>query len=87
MARVSLYLHAILYFFQCTGAFSLFDYEGAALKGNTLNASLLELPERPLKFNKFYPQLDEVLQEISTGVCLVSLQAYQGNITARREVR
>ncbi|KAF2820616.1 hypothetical protein CC86DRAFT_411912 [Ophiobolus disseminans] len=68
-----------------TSAFPPFDYEGAALKGTRENASLSALPDLPLKFQSFYPQLRHVLLDISRGPCLVSLQAYEGNLTARRE--
>jgi hypothetical protein len=86
MAIFVLYLSAFASLSQCTGAFPPFDYEGAALKGTRENASFYDLPEHPLKFQSFYPQLQEVLYEISTGPCFVSLQAYEGNLTARREV-
>jgi hypothetical protein len=79
-------LYAVVFFVQCAGAFSPFDFEGAALKGTRENASFFGLPDRPLKFQSFYPQLNEVLQEVSNTTCFVSLQAYQGNLTARQEV-
>ena len=86
MAPILLQLSAFVSILQCAGAFSPFDYEGAALKGTRENVSLFDLPEYPLKFQSFYPQLQEVLQELSTGPCVVSMQAYEGNLTARREV-
>jgi hypothetical protein len=86
MAKHLLGLFAIYSLLQCAGALPPFDYEGFALKGNTQNASFFALPEHPLKFRSFYPQLEETLLEASTGTCLVSLQAYEGNLTARREV-
>lgn len=86
MAILLLYLSAFVSFLQCAGAFPPFDYEGAALKGTRENVSLFDPLEHPLKFQSFYPQLQEVLHEISTGPCVLSLQAYEGNLTARREV-
>jgi hypothetical protein len=86
MAKFLFYLSAFISLLQCAGAFVPFDYEGAALQGNSENASLFGVPDYPLKFQSFYPQLQEVLSEISTGPCFVSLQAYEGNLTARREV-
>lgn len=86
MATFVLFVSAFVSLLPCAGAFAPFDYEGAALKGNRENVSLYGLPERPLKFQSFYPQLREVLHEVSTGPCLVSLQAYEGNLTARKEV-
>lgn len=86
MATFLCYLTTFVSLLQCAGAFEPFDYEGAALKGTRENASLYGLPERPLKFQSFYPQLREVLLEVSTGPCFVSLQAYEGNLTARKEV-
>ncbi|KAF1952895.1 hypothetical protein CC80DRAFT_571289 [Byssothecium circinans] len=86
MAEFVLYLSAFVPLLQCAGAFPPFDYEGAALKGTRENASLFDHPEHPLKFQSFYPQLQEVLYEVSTGPCSVSLQAYEGNLTARREL-
>ena len=86
MARILLFSSAFVSLLKCAGAFPPFDYEGAALKGTRENVSLFDTPDRPLKFQSFYPQLQEVLYEISTGPCFVSLQAYEGNLTARKEV-
>ncbi|KAF1966708.1 hypothetical protein BU23DRAFT_485887 [Bimuria novae-zelandiae CBS 107.79] len=86
MSKLFCCFFATVLFLQCAGAFSPFDFSGAALKGTRENASFTALPVRPLKFQTFYPQLHDVLAEVSAGPCLVSLQAYEGNLTARKEL-
>lgn len=86
MAKLLLCLFAVVSSLRCAGALPPYDYENFALKGNAVNASFDVLPEHPLKFQSFYPQLRGILHGASTGPCLVSLQAYEGNLTARREV-
>ena len=86
MAKLLLCSFAVISFLQCAGALPPYDYEEVALKGDRESAPFFDLPERPLKFQSFYPQLEEILHEASTGPCRLSLQAYEGNLTARSEV-
>lgn len=85
MAKPFLCFFAVVSFIQCASALPPYEYADFATKDQS-NTNFFWVPDRPLKFQSFYPQWDEVLREASTGPCLLSLQAYEGNLTARSEV-
>ncbi|KAH7317424.1 hypothetical protein BKA65DRAFT_410945 [Rhexocercosporidium sp. MPI-PUGE-AT-0058] len=47
----------------------------------------VDVPILPLKFQEWYPELEDALRGASTTSCQLSLQAYLGNMTARIELK
>jgi hypothetical protein len=86
MAKSLFCLVAVVSLLQCAGALRDYDYDQAALKTPTTDAILNDTPIYPLKFQSFYPQLSLILEQATRGPCLLSLQAYEGNMSARTEV-
>ncbi|KAE9367320.1 hypothetical protein N431DRAFT_428732 [Stipitochalara longipes BDJ] len=66
-------------------SYPAFDYstEVSPTIGGYGNASLTEPVHHPLKFSSWYHDFRPDLEEISTTVCNLSLNAYRGDATAR----
>ncbi|KAF2676858.1 hypothetical protein K458DRAFT_321154 [Lentithecium fluviatile CBS 122367] len=85
MAKFLFCLVAVVSLLQCADALPDYDYDQAALTTPTTDAIFNATPIYPLKFQSFYPQLSVILEQATRGPCFLSLQAYEGNMSARTE--